>query len=264
MWMRRCWFLGATALVLAGCLGSGAQFAGKRQPARVSAGEVQLGERAPEGLQQLGDASAECSPLAPDAEIDDVRYSDLSCSQALLGLALREVAADAGGSFLTTPQCEEKHSGERVSWVGCEAEVWAPTTAAPPGPIRAAAPAFSRADATAAGVGAPHLGSVHEAWRISLDFWAAPGVSRPRAHDAASVREVDTARVGERRLGDLTASCDEGCTVHGLREGLRAAAARLGAATLVGVRCIEQEAARRCVASISAPEREEPGWLGTR
>lgn len=262
--MQRCWFLGATALVLAGCAASGAQFAGSRQPARVSAGGLELGERAPAGLQHLGGATAECSPLAPDAEIDGVRYSDLSCSRALLGLALREAAAEAGGSFMTAPQCEEKHSGERVSWVGCDADVWAPATAATAGPVPRTDPAFSSADAQAAAAGTPHLGSVHEAWLVSLDFWATPGVARPRARDAASVREMDAAPVGERRLGDLTASCKKGCSVHGLREGLRAAAARLGATTLAGVRCIEQEAARRCVASISAAEREEAGWLGAR
>lgn len=262
--MQRCWFLGATALVLAGCMASGAQFSGTRQPARVSAAGLQLGEQAPRGLEQLGGVSAECTPLAPDAEIDDVRYSDLSCSRALLDLALRETAADAGGSFMTTPSCEEEHSGERVSWRGCDADVWAPAGEAPAGPVPQVDPAFSRADAAAAAAGVPRLGSVHEAWRITLDFWLAPGAARGASRDVASVREVDAARVGERRLGDLRAACDEGCSVHGLREGLRAAAARLGATTLAGVRCIEQDAARRCVASISAPEHEEPGRIGTR
>ncbi len=252
------------ALVFSGCMASGAQFSGTRQPARVSAGGLQLGERAPAGLEQLGSASAECSALAPDAELEGVRYSELSCSRVLLELALREAAAEAGGSFLTTPECEEKRSGERVSWVGCEAEVWAAAGSAPAGPVPQADPAFSQADAAASAAGVPHLGSVHEAWQITLDFWAAPGVSRPAARDVASVREVDAARVGERRLGDLGASCEERCTVHGLREGLRAAAAWLGASTLSGVRCIERGAARRCVASVSAPELEEPGQLGTR
>lgn len=264
MGMQRGWFLGATALVLAGCMASGAQFSGTREPPRVSAAGLQLGERAPRGLEQLGDVRAECSPLAPDAEIDDVRYSDLSCSRALLDLALREAAADAGGSFLTLPQCEEKHSGERLSWVGCDAEVWASQSAAPAGPVPRVDPAFSPADAAAAAAGVPHLGSVHEAWLITLDFWAAPGAVRPAPRGVAGVREVDAARVGERRLGDLTAACEEGCSEHGLREGLRAAAARLGASTLAGVRCIEQETARRCVASISAPEQEEPARVGTR
>jgi hypothetical protein len=125
-------------------------------------------------------------------------------------------------------------------------------------------PAFSQADAAASAAGVPHLGAVHEVWSIRLDFAAAPGVKRPAARDLSSVREVDAARVGERRLGDLTAFCAEGCSVHGLREGLRAAAGRLGASTLAGVRCIEKDGARRCVASISAPEQEESGRLGTR
>lgn len=260
--MQRSWLVGATALVLQGCMASGAQFSGTRQPARVSAAGVQLGERAPQGLKQLGEASAECSALDPDAEIDGVRYSELGCSRVLLELALREAAADAGGSFLTTPQCEEERSGESLSWVGCEGEVWAPPGEPPAGPVPAVDPAFSQADAAAAAAGVPRLGSVHEVWRIKLNFWAAPGLGRVPPRDVGSVREVDAARVGERRLGDLTAACDEGCSVHGLREGLRAAAARLGASTLSGVRCIEREAARSCVASISAPELEEPGLLG--
>lgn len=264
MVMPRCWFLGATALVLAGCMASGARFSGTRQPARVSAAGLQIGEHPPRGLKHLGGASAECSPLPPDSELDGVRYSDLSCSRALLDLALREAAAEAGGSFLTTPRCEDRRSGEQLTWVGCDAQVWAPEAEAPAGPVPRLDPAFSRADAAAAAAGIPHLGSVHEAWRITLDFWAAPGVARAAARDVGSVREVDAARVGERRLGDLAAACAEGCSVHGLREALRAAAARLGATTLAGVRCIEQDEARRCVASISAPEHEESGRIGTR
>jgi hypothetical protein len=262
--MQRAWVLGVAGLVLAGCMASGAQFSGTRQPARVSAAGLQLGERAPAGLEQLGSTSAECAPLEPDAELDGVRYSDLSCSRPLLELALREAAAEAGGSFLTHPRCEEKRSGERISWVGCDADVWAPSSAPPAGPVPRVDPAFSRADAAASGAGVPHLGSVHEAWRITLDFWPAPGMKRAPSRDVAGVREVDAARVGERRLGDLSAQCDEGCSEHGLREGLRAAAAWLGASTLADVRCIEQDSARKCVASASVPEHEEPNRVGTR
>jgi hypothetical protein len=229
------------ALALAGCMGSGVQFSGSRQPAVTQAESIELGAHPPGGLARLGDVNAECSSPEPDADVKDARASDLGCSAGLLHAALREGAAEAGGSFLTQPECEEKRDGDaaRPSWIGCRSEVWGPekrqTAAAQPAPFE----------------------SARDAWRIRIDFWPALKGKRRPAGDAESVAEVDFPRVGQVKLGDLSARCDSGCAQGSMHRGLRAAAAWLGASTVVGVRCIQQEQALICAASISAPERDE-------
>src|SRR5262245_32852683 len=202
--MLRNWIAGgivvAGLLPLPGCMASGAHYQGSRQPAVVSAAGVQVGQRPPDGTRRLGRSSAECRPLEADEELDGVRLSDLACSRALLHSALREAAAQAGGSFSSAPECDEKRSGSgseaRVSWLGCDAEVWGPAAAAAP----ATAPASTEYVRPAPG--APLLGSVRDAWQIELDFWPASAVPRRAPRDPESVAEVDFAQVGQLRLGD--------------------------------------------------------------
>ena len=242
------WVIGGAAIaavVLAGCMASGVHFAGNRQSPVATADGVEVGAHPPPELHRLGELSVECSPLAPDDNVDGARASDLSCSSEFLRSALREAAADAGGTFVLAPECRVKRSGERTSWLGCDADVFGPADARP-----AAAPAAAGA-----------LGSLREAWQISIDFWPAPG-RRPSAPRAAeSVVEVDFPRVGQLRLGDLSATCPAGCAPGSMRRGLRAAAAWLGATTLVDVRCIQRGQTSSCSASISSPEHEEEAAL---
>lgn len=230
------------AFALAGCMGSGVQFSGSRQPAVTQPESIEVGAHPPPGLERRGDVSAECKSLDPDADVKNARASDLGCSVGLLHAALREGAAESGGTFLTQPACEEKRDREaaRPSWVGCSGEVWGPEAAQ--GAQQPQAPAFE---------------SARDAWRIRVDFWPAAKGRRGPAGDAESVAEVDFPRVGQVELGDLSARCDAGCAQGSMHRGLRAAAAFLGASTLVGVRCIQQEKALTCAASISAPERDE-------
>jgi len=242
------WIIGVRAigaLALTGCMASGVHFAGTPQPPVATADAVEVGAHAPPELHRLGGLSVECSPLAPDEDVAGVRASDLSCSSEFLRAALREAAAAAGGTFLLVPECDDKRRGGRTSWLACAAEVFGPVDAKP-----APAPA-------AAG----SLGSLREAWHISVDFWPAPGRQRAAPRAAESVAEVDFPRVGQLRLGDLSATCPAGCAPGSLRRGLRAAAGWLGATTLVDVRCIQQGRASSCTASISSPERDEEATL---
>jgi hypothetical protein len=238
-WVEVAVALGACAL--AGCAGGGVQFSGSRQPAVTQAEGIEVGAHPPDGLERLGDVSAECKSLDPDAEVKDARASDLGCSASLLQAALREGAAEAGGSFLTQPACEEERDGDAVrpSWIGCDGEVWGP----------------EKAGAEAARL--PPFESARDAWRIRIDFWPVTNGKRRPLGDAESVAEIDFPRVGQVKLGDLSARCDSGCAEGSMHRGLRAAAAWLGACTVVGVRCIQQEQALSCAASISAPERDE-------
>jgi hypothetical protein len=238
-WVEVAAALGACAL--AGCMGGGVQFSGSRQPAVTLAEGIEVGARPPQGLQRLGEVNAECNSLDPGDEVKDARASDLDCSTGLLQAALREAAAESGGSFLTQPECEEKRDGDaaRPSWINCSGQVWGPEKG---GSEAARLTPFE---------------SARDAWRIRIDFWPAVKGKRRPLQDAESVAEVDFPRVGQVKLGDLSARCDSGCAQGSMHRGLRSAAAWLGASTVVGVRCIQQEQALTCAASISAPERDE-------
>jgi hypothetical protein len=48
-------------------------------------------------------------------------------------------------------------------------------------------------------------------------------------------------------LGDLSTRCEAGCTRASARNGLRLAAARMGARTLVDVRCATRDRGWLCV-----------------
>jgi len=268
--MRCNWVAGVVwgAVGLCGCSASGVRYAGSRQAGVVSAAQIASAERAPSGLKRLGKLSVECHPGDPAEALDSVLLSDLSCSPSLLQAALRQAAAEAGGSFLTVPECHERRTGSgarsRVSRHFCDAVVYGPPDPKAFTPPEAPPLALNVDPQAAVAPGAPGLGSALQAWRIELDFWAAPGSVRSAPRDPESVREIDFQQVGQRRLADLSAHCDEGCSVESVRRGLRAGAAWLGGTTLVAARCIQTDAAVQCLGSVSAPELEEGRLAGAR
>jgi hypothetical protein len=260
--------LGWVACALSGCAAGGAHFSGSAEPKLMTPAQLASGEHAPAGQRRLGRTSAECSPVAGDAAFESARLSDLACSVPLLRAALREAAAEAGGSFFTEPECRARQSyvaeAVRVSWVGCESEVWAPKDHA-----RFVAPELAprpiNVDPLApAAPGAPALGSVQEAWRVVVTFSPAAVPVRPASTDVESVAEVDFPRAGQVRLGDLAAHCDSRCSMESLRRGLRAGVARSGGTTLVAVRCIQSDGGPSCVASVAGPEFDETRVVLTR
>ena len=83
--------------------------------------------------------------------------------------------------------------------------------------------------------------------------------SRQRA--LCSLEALDAA-VGHRMfttvvLGSVRAQADSDRRMDSVRGALRAAAARAGATSLVGVRCIAADGEQTCIASIAAPEVDE-------
>lgn len=254
--------LGAAGLGLLACGAGGVYFSGKGQPPRVEPAQVASGDRAPAGQRRLGQLTVDCSPVDAAEGLDGAWLSDVSCSQALLLAALKERAASEGGTFLLDPRCSgEGGSGSSSpsATVRCSAELWGPVDGAafntPPVPER---PVNVDPRGPAA-PGAPPLGSVAEAWRVRIDFWPAPGQA-PRAPVAPEqVAEVDFPRVGQVSLGDLRAQCrEQDCSEGSARTALRAAAARVGATSLVAIRCVRgPDDAPACVANAAALAHDE-------
>lgn len=242
------------------CGASGVTFSGKRQAPVVDTVQVGLGDRAPAGQRRLGRLAAECTPVDAGEGLDGVRLSDLSCSRAFLMAALKERAASVGGTFLAELQCVARGKSADAA-LRCSADVFGPVDVESFVAPAAKLPAVNVDPRAPAASGAPPLGLVHEAWRIRVDFWPSPGQAPRGAVRPEDVAEIDSPRVGQVPLGDLRAHCDADCSLDSVRTALRAAAGRLGATSLVGVRCIEEEAAPSCVASVSqlASYGEAPG-----
>ena len=74
------------------------------------------------------------------------------------------------------------------------------------------------------------------------------------------VRELTELPVNLVALGDLTTRCEAGCSRDSARNGLRLAAARMGARAVVDVRCASREQGWLCVGTAADyavdPERD--------
>jgi hypothetical protein len=255
--------------VFAACGAGAVSYSGDSQRALLEPAWLGSGDEAPADLHRLGRVSAGCELAGASGGFEGVRASDLACSPAFLRAALRQRAAKAGGTFLVDLDCDPE--GDVLPPVtrraSCDAEVWGPrqpaaSAAASPAAAEGGAPTFE--PAWPAAQLAPPFREVDEAWRALVDYWPAPGVA-PRSPIAdGQVGEVDFPRVGFARLGDVRASADGPCSIDTLRAALRAAAARVGATSVVDVRCVAGDEATFCIASLAGPEAIEPALAEAR
>lgn len=244
----------------AACGAGAVSYSGSTQRALLEPAQLGSGDEAPAGLQRLGHVSAGCQLADASGGFEGVRASDLACSPAFLRAAVRQRAAQSGGTFLVDAECDPEGDalppGTRRA--SCSADVWGPREA-----TAGSASAALEAPWPAATL-APPFREVDEAWRARVDYWPAPGVAaRPPVADA-QVGEVDFPRVGLTRLGDVRARADGACSVDTLRAALRAAAARVGATRVIDVRCATSDEAPFCIASLAAPEAIEPALAEAR
>jgi hypothetical protein len=234
-------------LFAAGCGGSGgALYSGQSQDPRVAATQLAERESVPGGYRVLGVVEARCDRQEPafgeliEHEPACRNLAELMCSTELLSRALRERAAEVGGTVLVGRRCSSE-AGEGEIAIRCGAEVAAPkddqrTIAAGPAVTDEVVP----------------LRDVREARDIQLMF--TPLVTAPRASRSAHlVAERAVMPVQNVVLGDLLARCGDDCTDGALRESLRVAAGRVGASDVVGVRCLNEGDERVCGAQATAP-----------
>ena len=240
-----------------------ANFQGTREARRAEPEAlVELSARTNE-LETLGTVRASCTLRPGFRRLDDEALSDLDCTRERLLYVLRESAASAGGEALLRMRCSSRRPSPNAaesSELSCTAEVARYRSGALASPRPLTAPR-----SVAQGRPAPSPSDVKRidepdaslAFRISLKF--EPEVTnfeRP-ARSGAEVQELARLPLSHVRLGDLAASCEDGCDERALRFGVLIAAGRLGAPDVVGVRCFRSARGNSCVGTLAAPERDE-------
>jgi hypothetical protein len=265
--MTRAWFTPRVGVLLAlgGC-GAGfdpAHFEGSREPRRAEPeAVVELATRS-NNLEPLGAVHASCTLELGFRRLNGAALSDLDCSTDRLDYALRESAASAGGEALIGAHCNSRRLGtaaHETYRVNCGADVARfsggefasrrPLAVPRSLPIGEPAPSASEVKRIAEP-------DASLAFRISLDFEPRVAKFERRSRTSAEVSELASMPIADQPLGDLVASCEDGCDERALRHGVLVAAGRLGAPDVVAVRCFSVGAGNSCVGTLAAPERDE-------
>ncbi len=214
-------------------------------------------------LETLGHVHASCTSRPGFRPLEGELLSDLDCSAERLVWALRESASNAGGEALVGLLCGSRRFGRIASEsfvISCSADVarfsqvplssrgpLAPPRAAPPETPAPSAGDVRRIDEPDASL----------AFRIVLSFQpTTPAVQRP-ARAASRVQELPRLPIADCALGDLAASCEDGCDERALRYGVLIAAGRMGVPDVVAVRCFGTAAGNACVGTLAAPAVSE-------
>ena len=100
----------------------------------------------------------------------------------------------------------------------------------------------------------PALPSASDAWNIRVHFTSAigGGPRSPRRRDL--VAEVGAMPVSHVALGDVVTRCKEGCSQEATREGVREVAGRVGAHSVVDIRCAERKQGWMCTGTAAGYE----------
>jgi len=238
-----------------------ANFEGKRETRRAEPEALlELGARTSE-LETLGTVHDRCTLKPGFRRLDGEALSDLDCSNERLLFALRESAASAGGEALLGAHCSARPSGTSgANELSCAAEVarYRSGASAKPRPLSAprslpqGRPAPSASDVTR--IDEPEASL---AFRISLKFEPELSNFERPPRPGRDVHELSVMPLSHVPLGDLVASCREGCDERALRFGVLIAAGRLGAKDVVNVRCFRAAQGNSCVGTLAAPERDE-------
>ena len=257
--------LSGVALLAAGCAGrfDPAHFEGVSEPRRAEPEAVVDVNARTRELETLGHVHDSCQSEPGFHRLDDVTLSDLDCSQERLLMALHESAANAGGEVLIGAQCSSRRlskTARETYQVNCAAEVARYRSHA-----SASARPLSAPRSLPPGTPAPSASDVKRidepdaslAFRISLRFEPAVSSFERRALRGSDVHELSRLPLADQALGDLVASCADGCDARALRYSVLIAAGRLGAPDVVGIRCFGGGTNASCVGTLAAPEREE-------
>ena len=236
----------ALALV-SGCASRGVHFDGSTRPSLVGSAQVRELDSLPEDYERLGHASVRCTSVEGKRPPDGSRLSDVDCSQSRLLAALQERASEVGGDLLVGRRCRSRLSDQDQETItlaiSCDADVARPSR-----------DALGRRPLVSTVMAQDDAPKAAEAFNIVVNFAPVAGAPTRAPRRTDSVREVALMPLADIRLGDVTTSCQRGCTREGARLGLMAAAGRYGASDVVDVRCVAKGEGFSCSATAAAYE----------
>ncbi len=199
-----------------------AVFRGSAEPPVVDAPSVTESPVLSPDHELIGRVGADCTLPGAERAYDGEWLSDVDCSSERLVQALRESAADAGGTLLVGRECNSRRGAYGTS-IRCSADV-----ARSSGGALAPRPAVNKAPGDAA--------RASEAWAIRVHFTPSAAPPRP-ALRADRVHELASLPVSHVRLGDIVTECERGCTRAGALDAVRVVAGRVGATDVVAIDC---------------------------
>ncbi|HET9930701.1 MAG TPA: hypothetical protein VFQ35_08435 [Polyangiaceae bacterium] len=216
---------------LSGCARTRAVvFQGHESAARVSPEQVVEASVMPRSATWLGRVAARCQPFEPKQSFEDRPLFDLDCSEARLRSLLREGAAEAGGNLIAEVVCNSGSSRECRALVATLPAALAGLPIEPP--LRAA------------------VGNARVAFL--LESRDAPPPARP----SAVVSEQPLPLPSHTPFGCVRVRCED-CSEVDARDALHVAAARLGAADLVGPHCRTFADHSECAGELVRTERAD-------
>ena len=206
------------------------------------------------GYEVLGDVVSRCRADDGVVEFDGESLADVDCSDALLLAGLREKAASVGGTALVGLRCVAvpESKGELLASEvhSCSAFVAAATDAAP----------MEHGAARPDEAFAPPYASPREAFRVSVSVVPSEATPlRRKAISSDSVAELAVVPPGRVVVGDIVAACSDECGRAAVRQGVRAAAGRVGATDVVGISCVHRDEGWLCTGRATRPEIDEDG-----
>jgi len=194
-----------------------ANFEGAREARRAEPEAVREVAARTDELETLGAVHDSCKLRPGFRRLDGEALSDLDCSTERLDWALRESAASAGGEVLVGLRCSSRRLGTSASEtyaVSCSAEVarYKRGPLANPGPLTAPR-------SIPPGLPAPSASDVKRidqpdaslAFRIALAFEPAVAKFERRLRSPSEVKELALLPIADLPLGDLAATCADGC-----------------------------------------------------
>jgi len=215
---------------------------------RFVASQVTELQAPPPGYVEGERISASCALGAPSDPIESRELIDIDCSFERLSRVLRAQAGERSSPALVAKECRQVTFS--VPSLACSATLVARTSSVSLGPSLApsdARPAPSPAQVLDLDDPRPQdSGKI----RVSFAPSGAPSPLPARAYDR--VAETTWPPVGRRTLGQVSARC-EGCSEESLRYALRVTAGRVGAGEVSGVKCFDDAADKRCVATAFVP-----------
>jgi hypothetical protein len=236
---------------LTGCgLGSASppRFSGYTRRGPVDSANVRMAPTLPAGYEAIGRIDARCRADDGVVGIDDESLADVDCSEALLGAAIREKAAEVGGEVLVGLTCRQsvdrRSDGLESTLYVCFANVAMPR------------------DTTSTCRGTPAEGAgpvwrAEEAFDVAVSVRPVDSSARPRrAAPTERVAELAFLPIGRVVMGDIVARGPEADRAA-VRHAVRAAAGRVGASDVVGIACVHDDDGWLCTGRATRPEVDE-------